>query len=72
MYEPARMVAIRTTPQDNPHIWEEPDFTGSETRPVTHWGIGGDDGARPIAAPGKYCRAHDDRRQGVSRSRSRS
>jgi len=53
MYEPARMVAIRTTPKENQHIWEEPDFSGRETRPVTHWGISGTT-ATPIAAPGKY------------------
>ena len=53
MYEPARMVAIRTTIKDNPHIWDEPDFTGRETRPVTHWGISATT-ANPIAAPGKY------------------
>jgi photosystem II stability/assembly factor-like uncharacterized protein len=53
MYEPARMVQIRTTPKENPHIWDEPDFKGNETRPVTHWGINATT-ATPIAAPGKY------------------
>ena len=53
MYEPARMVALRTTPKENPHLWEEPDFAGRETRQVTHWGISGTT-ATPIAAPGKY------------------
>jgi hypothetical protein len=53
LYEPAKMVEIRTTPQENPHIWDEPDFSGRETRPVMHWGISGTT-AQPIAAPGKY------------------
>jgi len=53
MYEPAKMVEIRTTPPENAHIWEEPDFSGSEVRMVTHWGIGATTGT-PIAAPGQY------------------
>ena len=53
MYDAPRQVEIRTTIKDNPHIWEEPDFVGRETRPVTHWGISGST-ATPIAAPGKY------------------
>src|SRR6185295_3339446 len=52
-YEPARMVGIRTTPKENQYIWEEPDFSGSEVRMVTHWGISPTTGT-PIAAPGKY------------------
>lgn len=52
-YEAPRLVALRTTPTENPHIWEEPRFRGSDSRPITHWGaepaqVG------PIAAPGKY------------------
>ena len=38
-YAAPRLVALRTTPPENPHIWEEPRFQGQETRPVTHWGI---------------------------------
>lgn len=53
LYEPARMVEIRTTPRENQYIWEEPDFSGSEVRMVTHWGISPTT-ATPIAAPGKY------------------
>ncbi len=53
LYEPAQMVEIRTTPPENSHIWEEPDFSGSEVRMVTHWGIGATT-ATPIAAPGMY------------------
>lgn len=52
-YEAPRLVALRTTPTENPHIWEEPRFRGADSRPITHWGaepaqVG------PIAAPGKY------------------
>ena len=52
-YEPPRLVALRTTPPENPHIWEEPRFRGQDTRPVTHWGL---EPAQvgPIVAPGKY------------------
>ena len=44
---------MRTTPAENPHIWEEPRFRGQDTRPVTHWGL---EPAQvgPIVAPGKY------------------
>jgi hypothetical protein len=50
----ARQVALRTTPPDNPHIWEEARFRGQETRPIIHWGIQGPQRTGPIAAPGKY------------------
>ncbi len=52
-HEPPRLVAMRTTPAENPHIWEEPRFRGQDTRPVTHWGL---EPAQvgPIAVPGKY------------------
>ena len=52
-YEAPRLVALRTTPPENPHIWEEPRFRGQDTRPVTHWGL---EPAQvgPIVAPGKY------------------
>src|SRR5215831_1861402 len=52
-YDPPRLVALRTTPPDNPYIWEEDRFKGRDTRPVLHRGI---DGAQqgPIAAPGRY------------------
>ena len=52
-YEPPRLVALRTTPPENPHIWEEPRFQNQDTRPITHWGLAqAEDG--PIAGPGKY------------------
>jgi hypothetical protein len=52
-WQPPLPVALRTTPPENPHIWEEPRFHGSETRPVAHKGI---EQAQfgPIAAPGRY------------------
>jgi photosystem II stability/assembly factor-like uncharacterized protein len=52
-YEPPRLIAMRTTPPENPHIWEEPRFRGQDTRPVTHWGL---DAAQvgPLVVPGKY------------------
>ncbi len=52
-YDPPKLVALRTTPPENPHIWEEPRFRGQDSRPITHWGA---DEAEvgPIAAPGKY------------------
>jgi photosystem II stability/assembly factor-like uncharacterized protein len=52
-YESPRLIAMRTTPPENPHIWEEPRFRGQDTRPVTHWGL---DQAQvgPLVVPGKY------------------
>lgn len=52
-YEPPRTVALRTTPPENPHIWEEPRFQGKDTRPITHWGLAQAE-VGPIAAPGRY------------------
>jgi photosystem II stability/assembly factor-like uncharacterized protein len=52
-YPPPRLVALRTTPPENPHIWEEPRFRVRDTRPITHWGIA-PAGVGPIAAPGSY------------------
>ena len=53
-YEAPKVVELRTTPKENPHVWEEPRFKGKDWRPVTHWGIQGAQVAAPIAAPGKY------------------
>ncbi|HKB10276.1 MAG TPA: hypothetical protein VKD69_06470 [Vicinamibacterales bacterium] len=52
-YDPPRLIEMRTTPPENPHIWEEPRFRGKDTRPVTHWGL---EPAQvgPIVVPGKY------------------
>ncbi len=52
-YDPPRYVALRTTPPEAPHIWEEPRFQNQETRPITHWGISNTTGT-PLAGPGKY------------------
>jgi photosystem II stability/assembly factor-like uncharacterized protein len=52
-YESPRQVALRTTPPENPHIWEEPRFRGQQTRSITHWGLAQAE-VGPIAAPGKY------------------
>src|SRR5262249_42678006 len=53
-YDPPKVVALRTTPKENPHVWDEPRFANRDTRPITHWGIEGAQNAAPIAAPGKY------------------
>jgi hypothetical protein len=52
-WEPPLRVALRTTPPENPHIWEEPRFQGVQTRPVAHKGIAQAQ-VGPIAAPGRY------------------
>ena len=52
-YDAPRLVGLRTTPPENPYIWNEPRFRGQETRPVTHWGLAqAQVGA--LAAPGRY------------------
>ena len=53
-YEPPLQVTLRTTPPDNPFIWNEPRFKGRETRPIDHWGIQQPQRSGPMAAPGKY------------------
>ncbi len=52
-YDSPRLVALRTTPPEDPHIWEEPRFKGAETRPVTHWGMAQAQ-VGPMVAPGKF------------------
>ena len=52
-YDPPALVALRTTPPENPHIWEEPRFQGQEVRTITHWGLAQAE-VGPIAAPGQY------------------
>ncbi len=51
--EAPRLVELRTTPPDNPHIWEEERFKDAQVRGITHWGITPSTGI-PLAAPGKY------------------
>jgi photosystem II stability/assembly factor-like uncharacterized protein len=53
-YDAPKRVELKTTPPDNPHIWEEPRFKGKDTRPIVHWGIEQAASAGPIASPGKY------------------
>ena len=38
---------------DNPHIWEEPRFRDSDSRPITHWGTKPAE-VGPLVAAGKY------------------
>jgi photosystem II stability/assembly factor-like uncharacterized protein len=49
-----RQVELRTTPPDNPHIWEEARFKDKTTRPINHWGIQGPQRVGPVALPGRY------------------
>jgi hypothetical protein len=53
-YDAPTKVDLRTTPPDNPHIWEEPRFKGKQVRPIVHWGIDGPLNAGPLALPGHY------------------
>ncbi|HKT90398.1 MAG TPA: hypothetical protein VJQ59_18270 [Candidatus Sulfotelmatobacter sp.] len=52
-YDSPRLIALRTVAPDNPHIWDEPRFRDSDSRPITHWGTRPAEGG-PIVAPGKY------------------
>ena len=52
-YDQPRYVELRTTPPENPNIWDEPRFRGRETRTVTHWGLSPAQ-VGPLAAPGQY------------------
>ncbi len=49
-----KQVELRTTPPDNPAIWDEPRFRRNPTRPINHWGIQGPQRSGPLAAPGNY------------------
>ncbi|MGH9607023.1 MAG: WD40/YVTN/BNR-like repeat-containing protein [Terracidiphilus sp.] len=51
-YAGPRLIALRTIPPEDPHIWEEGRFRGRDSRPVTHWGM--ERIPTPMAAPGKY------------------
>jgi len=53
LYDPPKLVALRTIPPENPHIWEERRFRASDSRPVLHWGIKEAE-VGPMALPGKY------------------
>jgi hypothetical protein len=52
-YDPPRLVALRTTPPGDPHIWEEPRFQNRDTRTITHWGISQNEPG-PLVGPGKF------------------
>jgi photosystem II stability/assembly factor-like uncharacterized protein len=52
-YDAPTWVALRTAAPQNPHIWDERRFRGTESRPITHWGIEEAE-VGPLAAPGKY------------------
>jgi photosystem II stability/assembly factor-like uncharacterized protein len=52
-YESPRVIALRTVAPYNPHIWQEPRFRDSDSRPITHWGTKPAE-VGPIVAPGKY------------------
>ena len=52
-YDAPHLIALRTTPEENPHIWEEPRFRGQDSRPITHWGAAQAE-VGPVAPPGKY------------------
>jgi photosystem II stability/assembly factor-like uncharacterized protein len=54
-YDSPKQPELRTTPVDNPHIWDEPRYKEhKKTRIVDHWGIAGVQRAGALAAPGKY------------------
>jgi photosystem II stability/assembly factor-like uncharacterized protein len=52
-YDAPTLVALKTTPPENPYIWDEPRFQGRDTRTITHWGITPQTGV-PMASPAKY------------------
>ncbi|MGB6899989.1 MAG: hypothetical protein WBE12_15430, partial [Candidatus Acidiferrum sp.] len=52
-YDSPRLIALRTAPDDDQHIWTEPRFRDADSRPITHWGIKPAE-VGPMVAPGKY------------------
>src|SRR6185436_14168958 len=52
-YDGPRQVELRTTPPDNPKIWDEARFKGKKTRPINHWGIQGPQRQGPLVLPGE-------------------
>jgi hypothetical protein len=52
-YDSPRLIALRTAPSDDQHIWTEPRFRDADSRPITHWGIRPAE-VGPMVAPGKY------------------
>lgn len=53
-HDGARPIELRTTPPDNPRIWDEQRFKDKTTRPITHWGIQGPQRSGPLVLPGSY------------------
>jgi photosystem II stability/assembly factor-like uncharacterized protein len=52
-HESPKLVALRTAAPENSHIWNEPRFRDSDSRPITHWGARPAE-VGPIVAPGTY------------------
>jgi photosystem II stability/assembly factor-like uncharacterized protein len=52
-HEPPRVIALRTMAPDNSHIWQEPRFRDSDSRPITHWGTKPAE-VGPLVVPGAY------------------
>jgi hypothetical protein len=52
-YEPPKLVKLRTTPDTNPHVWDDLRFLGKDSRPITHWGIE-EAQVGPLVPPGTY------------------
>ncbi|HLI19212.1 MAG TPA: sialidase family protein [Rhodanobacteraceae bacterium] len=52
-YDEPTDVKLRTTPPENPYIWDEPRYKGKDFRTIIHWGVDAHTGT-PIAAPGDY------------------
>lgn len=53
-YDGPKQVELRTTPPDNPRIWDEPRFKDKTTRPISHWGIQAPQRSGPLVLPGTY------------------
>ena len=52
-YEGPKLVELRSTPSEQPHIWEQDPYIGKDSRPVTHWGMATEQEG-PLVKPGKY------------------
>jgi hypothetical protein len=53
-YDGPKQVELRTTPPDNPRIWDEPRYKGKTTRAISHWGIQAPQRSGPLVMPGQY------------------
>ena len=52
-YPPPKLIELRTTPESNPHVWNDLRFLGKESRDITHWGIKEAE-VGPLVPPGTY------------------